>query len=99
MTGQDTDTPVGLPSKKIALLDFGGRYSITTGRPADDINDWTIHRIPGPRIGLSNKEVPVLSWASVEKLVRQSSKNEPVLFDLVGTQQEMVAARGKTWNE
>lgn len=96
---KDNYTPVGLPNDKKTLLDFGGRYNFTMGKLADDIEDWKVCRRPGPRAGLSSTKVPVLSWASVEKLVRQFGKDKTVLFDLLKTQEDAAAAIEKGWNE
>lgn len=96
---KDNYNPVGLPNDKKTLLDFGGRYNFTIGKLADDIEDWKVRQIPGPRGGLSSTKVPVLSWASVEKLVRQSGRDRPVLFDLVKNQEHAAAAIEKGWNE
>lgn len=96
---KDSYAPIGLPNDKDTLLDFGGRYNFTIGKLADDLEDWKIRRVPGPRGGLSSTQVPMLSWASVEKLIKQSSKDKIVLFDRVESPQEAAAAIEKGWNE
>lgn len=89
---RDSFTPVGLPHDKRELLDFGGMCNFTAGKLADDIDDWKIRRDSGPRGGPSSTKVPTLSWTKVEKLIRQSIMDRPVLFDLVDTQQQAAAA-------
>lgn len=96
---KDNYTPVRLPNDKRALLDFGGEHNFTIGMLAVSIDDWKVRRRPGPRDDLNNTQVPLLSWASVEKLIKKSSKDKMLLFDLVGTQQEAVAAIKKGWDE
>lgn len=96
---KDNFTPVGLPNDKRALLDLGGVYNFTIGKLADCIDDWKIRRNPGPRDDLNNTQVPLLSWVGVERLIKQSSKDQMVLFDLVRTQQEAAAAIEKGWND
>lgn len=96
---KDNYTPVGLPRDKEALLDFGGKYNFTIGILADSIEDWKIRRIPGPRAGLGSTKVPVLSWASVEKLIQQSSKDATILFDRVEARQEAAAVIEEGWKE
>ncbi|KAK7722640.1 transcription initiation at TATA-containing promoter protein [Diaporthe eres] len=96
---KDNYTPVGLPRDKEALLDFGGKYNFTMGILADSIEDWKIRRIPGPRGGLNSTQVPVLSWASVEKLIQLARKDTRILFDRVETRQEAAAVIEKGWKE
>lgn len=96
---KDSYFPIGLPNDKETLLDFGGRYKFTIGKLADDLEDWKIRRIPGPRGGQSCTQAPMLSWASVEKLIKQSSMDKIVLFDRVESPQEAAAAIEKGWNE
>lgn len=88
---KDSYTPIGLPNCKKELLDFGGKYNFTTAIVAENIEDWKMRRSPGP-------QVPMLSWTSVEKLIRQSSQDGPVLFDLIATQQGASAAIEKGWD-
>lgn len=95
---KDNYTTVGLPNDKKTLLDFGGRYNFTIGKLADDIEDWKIRSIPGPRGGLGSTKFPTLNWTSVEKLVRKFCKDKTVLFDLVKTQEDAAAAIEKGWN-
>lgn len=96
---KDNYTQVGLPNDKKTLLDFGGRYNFTIGILADDIKDWKPRCTPGARAGLNSTKVPMLSWASVEKLIRQTSKDYTVLFDRVESRQEASATIEKLWNE
>lgn len=96
---KDDYTPVGLPNDKKTLLDFGGRYNFTIGKLADDIQDWKVRCPPGSRAALSGTKVPLLSWASVEKLIRQSSKDKTVIFDRVESRQEAATTIEKGWNE
>lgn len=96
---KDSFTPVGLPDDKEALLDFGGRYNFTAGKLADDIDDWKVRPVLGPRAGLSRMKVPILSWPEVEKLIRKSSKDRMVLFDVVETQQKAAAVIKEGWDE
>lgn len=96
---KDGYSPIGLPNDKETLLDFGGRYNFTLGKLADGVEDWKVRRISGPRGGQSSTKVPMLSWASVEKLMKLSSKDKIVLFDRVESPQEAAAAIEKGWNE
>lgn len=96
---KDSYSPIGLPDDKETLLDFGGRYNFTIGKLADDLEEWKVRRIAGPRGGPSSTQVPMLSWASVEWLIKQSSEDKIVLFDRVKSRQEEVAAIVKGWNE
>lgn len=75
-------TPIGLPNDKVALLDFGGAYNFTIGMLAEDVRDW---KIRGGRGG-SDVQGPMISWATVEKLIPKSCGNMSVLFGLVGLQ-------------
>lgn len=96
---KDSFTPVGLPHDKEALLDFGGRYNFTAGKLAEDIGDWKVRRVPGSRAGLGSTKVPTLSWPEVEELIRQSSKDGMVLFDVVETQEHAAAVIKEGWDE
>lgn len=96
---KDSYSPIGLPNDKETLLDFGGRYNFTIGKLADDLEEWKVRRIAGPRGGPSSTQVPMLSWASVEWLIKQSSEDKIVIFDRVKSRQEAVAAIVKGWNE
>lgn len=96
---KDSYTPVGVPNDKRALLSFGTQYNFTYGRLVDDIEEWKVRRVPGPRGGLSSTQVPMLSWTGMEELVWQSGSHEPVIFDRVRTRQEAEATIEKGWNE
>lgn len=94
---KDSYTPIGLPSDKKTLLDFGGKYGFATGKIAEEITDWKIRRGAGPRDKVNGARVPTLSWTSVEKLIRKASHDEAVLFDRMKTQQSAAAAIEKGW--
>lgn len=95
---KDSYTPIGLPNHKKELLDFGGKYNFTAAI-VGKIDDWKVRRTTGPRGTVNGAQVPMLAWKSVEKLIRQSSQDNPVLFDLIETQQGAAAAIEKGWNE
>lgn len=88
---KDMCTPLGLPDNKKRLLDFGGKFNFTAGKLAADISEWKVRRSPGPPGGLKNTQAPTLSWTRVVELIRESSDDEAVLFDLVQTQQAAAA--------
>ncbi|KAJ0107413.1 hypothetical protein J7T55_009378 [Diaporthe amygdali] len=95
---RDDYTPVGLPEDKKTLLDFGGRYNFTLGKLADDIGQWRVRDGPGSRAGrgVQTMQSPTLSWAHVQRSIRQSSETEPVIFDLVNTEKATTAME-KGW--
>ncbi|KAH8785283.1 hypothetical protein F5883DRAFT_636234 [Diaporthe sp. PMI_573] len=94
---KDNWTPVGLPSDKKELLDFGGKYNFTISKLADDIDEWKL--LPGcARRGEKGKKVPTLSWSKVQKLIRKTSRDEAVLFDVVEDQRQAAAAIEEGWN-
>lgn len=94
---KDNYTPVGLPSDKRTLLDFGGKYNFTVGQLAHDINDWKVVRGRGRRVAVKGTKVPTLSWTSVQELIQQSSQDEVILFDLIENQQAAAADIEKGW--
>lgn len=94
---KDIYTPVGLPDDKKILLDFGGRYNFALAKLVDHINEWKVRPRSGNR-GVNAKQVPTLSWPNVEKLIRQTSQDEAVLFDLVENHQQAAVAIEKGWS-
>lgn len=95
---KDSYSPIGLPNDKETLLDFGGRYNFAIGKLADNVEEWDVRRISGPRGGHSSTQLPTLSWKVVEKLIQQSSEDILVLFDRVESRQEAAAAIEEGWN-
>ncbi|KAI7777324.1 hypothetical protein LA080_003776 [Diaporthe eres] len=80
----------GDPDDSFYVLPLG-KLCVARNTVAENIEDWKIRRNPGPR-------VPMLGWTSVEKLIQQSSQDDPVLFDLIATQQGASAAIEKGWD-
>lgn len=95
---KDNYIPVGLPSDKRTLLDFGGKYNFTVGMLARDINDWETRESRGPRGAVKSTKFPTLSWTSVKELIGQSSQDGAVLLDLVENQQAAAADIKKGWD-